>query len=141
MIKRSIYTSGAIEFTKDAYSWRNHILRELHNEYDIIIPDMSPCPFNKTDSEYGMWIRCHYILPDMKDVAVSTHFFVKIDHVYSSGTYCELALAAWLNKDIVCYLEKVNKLELPLWVIGCLTGATFVNSIQDGVDYYKSLCK
>jgi len=138
-VKKSIYLSGPIEFTTDAYTWRNKIYRELHDDFDIIIPDLIPCPFTKTDSEYGAWIKKHFILPDMKDVAVSNYFFVYIDHIYSSGTYGELSLAAWLGKDIVCLLDNVKLESLPQWIIGCLSGATFVNSVEDGIKYYKAL--
>ena len=139
MIKPKIYTSGAIEFTDDAYTWRNKIYKDLHEHYDIIIPDLIPCPFEKEDSEYGSWVKTHFILPDMKDVAICNHFFVYIDHVYSSGTYGELSLAAWLGKDIVCFLDGVKLKELPMWVHGCLSNATFVDSIDDGIKYYKDL--
>ncbi len=139
-VKKSIYLSGPIEFTDDAYAWRNHMYRECHELYDIIIPDLIPCPFTKGDDGYGAWVKKHFILPDMKDVAISNHFFVYIDHIYSSGTYGELSLAAWLNKDIVCFLDKDVKMEeLPMWIIGCLDGATFVNSVEDGIKYYKGL--
>jgi hypothetical protein len=139
-VKKSIYTSGPIEFSKDAYTWRNLMLRELHTMYEVLIPDCMPCPFNKTDPEYGGWIRKHYIMPDMKDVATANHFFVIIDGIYSSGTYGELSLASWLNKDIVCFLDNDIKLEsLPMWILGCLHGATFVDSVEDGIRHYKVL--
>lgn len=139
-VNKSIYLSGAIEFTDDAYKWRNHMFRDLHTQYDIIIPDLVPCPFTKDEPEYGGWVKKHFILPDMKDVAISNHFFVYIDHIYSSGTYGELSLAAWLNKDIVCFLDnEINIKELPMWIIGCLDGATFVSSIDKGIEHYKEL--
>lgn len=139
-IKKSIYTSGAIEFSDDAYTWRNHMYRGLHENYEIIIPDLIPCPFKRTDKEYAGWVKKHFILPDMADVAQSQFFFVYIDHAYSSGTYGELSLAAWLNKDIVCFLDKgVTLDDLPIWVIGCLDDAVFVNSIDDGIKHYKEL--
>lgn len=138
-VKKSIYLSGPIEFTDNAYVWRNHMYRELHEYYDIIIPDLIPCPFTKGDSEYGAWVKKHFILPDMKDVAVCNNFFVYIDHIYSSGTYGELSLAAWLGKDIVCLLDGVQLSSLPQWIIGCLCGSTYVNSIDDAIQHYKRL--
>lgn len=141
-VKKGIYLSGPIEFTDNAYAWRNLMYRKLHKHYDIVIPDLIPCPFTKEDEEYGAWVKKNFILPDMKDVAVSHYFFVYIDHVYSSGTYGELSVAAWLGKDIVCFLDKEIKLEsLPMWIIGCLSGATFVESIEDGINHYKELLK
>jgi hypothetical protein len=138
-VKKSIYLSGPIEFTDDAYAWRNHMYRDLQAEYDIIIPDLIPCPYTKDENEYGAWVKKHFVLPDMKDVATSEKFFVYIDHVYSSGTYGELSVAAWLGKDIVCFLDGVTLESLPMWVIGCLDGATFVNSIEDGIKHYKEI--
>ena len=136
-VKPSIYTSGAIEFSEDAYAWRNCIYKELHQAYNIIVPDLIPCPFTKEDKEYGAWVKNNFILPDMKDVATSNYFFVYIDHVYSSGTYGELSLAAWLGKDIVCFLDGIELKSLPMWVVGCLSEATFVDSIEDVIKYYK----
>ena len=139
MIKRAIYTSGPIEFSEDAYAWRQKMFRELDPYYNVIIPDSIKCPYIKTDAEYGAWIKKHYILPDMADVAMSHHFFVLIDHVYSSGTYGELSTAAWLGKDIVCCIQGVKKEELPMWIIGCLEDATMVDSVDAGIKHYKSL--
>jgi hypothetical protein len=140
--KESIYTSGAIEFTEDAYSWRKDVLKGLHEHYKVIIPDLIPCPFKKTDMEYPGWVKKHFIIPDMNDVATCNHIFVYLDHIYSSGTYGELSLASWLNKDIVCYLDNEIKIEtLPIWIIGCLNNATFVNSVDEGIEHYKSLIK
>jgi len=138
-VKKKLYTSGPIEFTNDAYSWRNYMYRELHNDYDVIIPDMIPCPYKKDDPEYGAWVKKHFILPDMEDVATSNCIFVYIDHVYSSGTYGELSLASWLGKDIVCFLDNVKLELLPQWVLGCLDGATFVDSIDAGIEHYRKL--
>jgi len=139
-VNKSLYLSGPIEFTDSAYVWRNHMYRDLHEDYDIIIPDLIPCPFTKKDDEYGAWVKNNFILPDMKDVMVCNNFFVYIDHVYSSGTYGELSLAALLGKDIVCYLDKEIKVEkLPMWVIGCLDGAEYVKSINDAIGYYQAL--
>lgn len=138
-VKKSIYLSGPIEFTNDAYAWRNFMYKELHNDYDIVIPDIIPCPFNKGDEGYGAWVKKHFILPDMKDVMICNNFFVYINHVYSSGTYGELSLAALLGKNIVCFLDGVVLKELPMWVHGCLSEAVFVNSIEDGIKHYKEL--
>ena len=138
-VKKSIYLSGPIEFTDNAYAWRNHMYRDLHDDFDIIIPDLIPCPFSKGDEGYGAWVKKHFILPDMKDVAVSNHFFVYIDHVYSSGTYGELSLASWLGKDIVCFLDGVELKSLPQWIIGCLSGSIYVDSIDEAIKHYKNL--
>lgn len=118
------------------------MFRELHTMYDVIIPDQIKCPYVKTDREYGAWIKKHYVLPDMADVATSKYIFVLIDHAYSSGTYCELGIASWLGKDIVCYLKDGIKIEeLPMFIIGCLDGAKFVSSIEEAIKYYKGLIK
>ena len=137
--KPKCYTSGPIENTKDAYTWRHKMVRELSNHYDIIVPDQMVCPYQKTDPEYGAWIKHWYVLPDMAAVATSKHVFVLIDHCYSSGTYSELSVAAWLGKDIVCCLDGVNLLDLPLWIRGCLDGATFVDSVDAGIRHYLEL--
>jgi len=139
MLKPKCYLSGSIEFAKDAVSWREYMFRELHYKYDVIIPDPIKCPFTKTDSECAEWVKQHYVMPDMADVSSCKHFFVIIDHAYSSGTYGELSLASWLNKDIICFLDGVKLEELPLWIIGCLSGSKFVNSIEDAIKYYKEL--
>jgi len=136
-IKPILYTSGPIENSNDPTTWRMQMFRELHDEFEVIMPDLIPCPFIKTDAEYGVWVKKHFVLPDMADVARCHKFFVYIDHAYSSGTYGELSLASWLNKDIVCYLDNVKLEELPQWIIGCLSDARYVNSVTEAIDYYK----
>ena len=136
-VKPMIYLSGPIEFSEDPDTWREKMFRKLHQKYDVVIPDPLKCPFKKTDPEYGSWVKKNFIMPDMSDVATCRHFFVYIDHAYSSGTYGELSCAAWLGKEIVCFLDDVKKEELPMWIIGCLADATFVDSIEDGIKYYK----
>ena len=137
--KPTVYTSGPIQNAKDAYSWRHKMVRELSDNYDVIVPDEKACPYQKTDDEYGAWIKRWYVLPDMAAVATSKHIFVLIDNNYSSGTYSELSVAAWLGKDIVCCLDGVKLLDTPLWIRGCLDGATFVNSVDEGIQHYKRL--
>lgn len=137
--KKAIYTSGCIELSTDPYTWRNKMVRALSDYYNVIVPDILPCPYMKTDNEYSSWIKTNYILPDMAAVATSHNIFVLIDHLYSSGTYSELSVAAWLGKDIVCCLDNIKLIDMPLWIRGCLDGATFVNNIDAGISYYKSL--
>jgi hypothetical protein len=142
-MKNSIYTSGSMEYNDKCLVWRKEMNRKLHYWYKIIIPDPTPCPFDKEDEEYSKWVREHFIMPDMHDVATSRHFFVLLDPAVfkGAGTISELSLACWLGKEIVYMLDGIEKKDIPGWVIGCLTGAKQVSSIEEAIEYYKNSVK
>lgn len=142
MIKKTIYTSGAIEFSKDPLTWRNQLVRALCKTYTVINPKEVFCPYTKSETEYKDFIFKSCVIPDMEFVMKCDYFFVKIDKnniTYASGTWGELSLAAYLNKHIVYYLDDVKEEEISGWVLGCLTKAIKVNSIKDAIDLYKQL--
>ena len=142
--KRSVYTSGAIEASPDPDSWRKKMYRALHKQYKVIIPDTLDCPFNKDDEEYPQWVKDNFIMPDMHDVATSQEFFVLLDKAVfkGAGTVSEMTLACWLGKDIVYMIaDDIQRSEMPGWALGCLTGATQVDSIDDAIKYYKDKIK
>jgi len=136
----NIYTSGSIEFNSNHGIWRKKMYRVLHKQYNIIIPDSIPCPFDKQDDEYPEWIKEKYIMPDMHDVATSRYFIVLLDSAVfkGAGTISELSLACWLGKEIVYILDGISKNDMPGWAIGCLAGAIELKSIDEAIEYYKN---
>jgi len=143
MNRPAIYTSGSIEHNKNHGVWRKKMYRALHKQYNIIIPDALPCPFDKEDEEYPQWIKQKYIMPDMHDVATSRYFIVLLDPAVfkGAGTISELSLACWLGKEIVYVLNDLEKDDIPGWAIGCLAGAVELDSIESAIKYYKNKIK
>ena len=74
----------------------------------------------------------------MIDVTTSRYFFVKIDKAVfkGAGTISEITTAAWMGKDLVVLLEGVKLTDIPEWTLGCLAGATFVDSIDEAINLY-----
>ncbi len=136
--KHSLYLSGSIEKSDDPDTWRKKIYRGLHKKFRVIIPDKADIPFNKTDPEYKTWMKQKFVMKDMISVSTSKYFFVKIDSAVfdGAGTISEVTTAAWLGKDIVYFLDGVKEEEMPSWMLGCLDGATPVNSIDEAIELY-----
>ena len=134
--KPAIYLSGSIEYSKSHRAWRNKLYKALHRKYRVIIPEKADCPFEKTDVEFKQWIHDNTVMKDMVNVATSQYFFVKIDNAVlkGAGTISEITTAAWLGKDMVVMLDGVNGSTLPTWMLGCLAGAEFVDSIDESIE-------
>jgi hypothetical protein len=143
MSKPAIYLSGSIEYSKNFKFWRNLMYKKLHTHYKVIIPDKADCPFDKEDAEYKGWMRENIIMKDMVDVATSKYFFVKLDKAVfkGAGTISEVSTAAWLGKDIVVFLDGITEEKIPSWMLGCLSGAVFVNSIDEAIKLYLERAK
>jgi len=136
--KPGLYLSGSIEHSKNYKKWRNKMYKKLHSYYDVIIPDKADCPFDKDDIEYKIWLKKNIIMRDMVNVATSQYFFAKIDKAVfkGAGTISEITTAAWLGKDMIVFLDGVQEKDLPGWMLGCLSGAVYVNSIEEAIDLY-----
>lgn len=136
--KHSLYLSGSIEKSDDPNTWRKKMYKALHKKLKVIIPDKASIPFDKTDPEYKTWMKIKFVMPDMISVSTSKYFFVKIDPAVFSGagTISEVTNAAWLGKDIVYFLDGVKETDIPSWMLGCLDGATSVNSIDEAIELY-----
>ena len=141
--KPAIYLSGSIDYQKNHKKWREKIYKALHRKYKVIIPDKANCPFEKTDIEFREWIRSNTVMKDMVNVATSQYFFVKIDKAVlrGAGTISEITTACWLGKDMVVLIDGVRVSALPTWMLGCLAGAEFVDSIDEAIELYKDLAK
>jgi hypothetical protein len=141
--KPSLYLSGSIDYSDDYKVWRNQMYKALHRHYRVIIPEKADCPFEKADYEFREWIRDHTVMKDMVNVATSQYMFVKIDKAVlkGAGTISEITTACWLGKHMIAMLEGVRLTSLPTWMLGCLAGAEFVDSIEEGIEIYKELAK
>ena len=137
--KPSIYLSGSIEYSRDHRAWRKKMHKNLYRKYRVIIPEKADCPFDKADPEFKEWILNNIVMKDMVNVATSQYFFVKIDKAVlrGSGTISEITTAAWLGKDMVIMLDGLKHQVLPTWMLGCLAGAEFVESIDEAIEIYK----
>ena len=139
-MNKILYLSGSIEFSKDPAGWRNQMERELTSIYKVINPAAQFCPLDKDDTkEYKQWIFERFILPDVRDVMVCSHFFIKIDKTTGrgSGTWGELTLAAYLNKKIIYWFDNINPKDLPGWALGCLTNGIKVDNIEEAIKLLK----
>ena len=137
--KPAIYLSGSIEYSKAHRVWRNKFYKALHRIYKVIIPDKIDCPFDKTDLEFGKWVRDNTVMKDMVNVATSQYFFVKIDKAVlkGAGTISEITTACWLGKDIIVMFDGVKRESLPSWMLGCLASAQVVETIEEAIEIYK----
>jgi len=138
--KKLLYLSGSIEFSKDPSTWRNKMFKELKKDYNVFIPIAEFCPYTKDEDKYKEWIKQHFIIPDIEAVMKCEYLFVKIDSgvIRGSGTYGELTIASYFNKEIVYMLDSIKETELPGWTLGCLTNAIKVESIDEAIKYYKN---
>lgn len=136
--KHSLYLSGSIEKSDDPDTWRKKMYKSLHKKLRVIIPKKAEVPFDKTDPEYKTYMKQNFVMPDMISVSTSKYFFVKIDCAVlkGAGTISEITTAAWLGKDMIAFLDGVKEDDLPSWMLGCLDGATFVNSIDEAIELY-----
>ena len=139
--RNSLYLSGSIEYNSDPDTWREKMKNELKHKYHVIVPWAATPPAKKGDFEYNNWILVNFVMPDLSDVARSRFFFVRVDNgvLKVAGTISEVSLATWFNRHIVAFLDDVTMKDLPGWMCGCLTNATFVNSVDNAIDFYKQL--
>lgn len=141
-MKKVLYLSGSIEYSKDPSSWRNTMEKELYTKYEIINPAAQYCPLVKNNStEYKKWIYDRFVIPDIEYVLKCSHFFVKIDKATGrgSGTWSELTLATYLNKHIIYMFDNITPPDIPGWSLGCLAYALQVNTLDEAIKYYKGL--
>ena len=141
--KPSIYLSGSIEFSKTYKEWRNAFYKALHRKYKVIIPDKANCPFDKSDLEYREWMRENIVMRDMVNVATSQYFFAKIDKAVlkGAGTISEITTACWLGKHMIVMMDGIKITSLPSWMLGCLAGVEFVDSIEEAINRYHEIAK
>jgi hypothetical protein len=139
---KKIYLSGAIEYSADAYSWRQQIYNELSSLYKVIIPKAADIPHPKTDNKYKDFTYKYFVLPDIKHILKSEYMFVKIDKAVlcGAGTISELTFACFYKKQIVYILsDGLQEKDLPGWLLGCLHKAFKVHTITEAIEYYKKL--
>ena len=141
--KPAIYLSGSIEYSKTHKRWRNKMHKVLHRKFRVIIPEKVDCPFEKSDPEFQAYIHENIVMKDMINVITSRYFFVKIDKAVlkGAGTISEITTASWQDKHMVVMLDGLNPQDLPTWMLGCLAGAEFVNSIDEAIEIYKDIAK
>lgn len=137
--KPAIYLSGSIEHSLKHNIWRKQMHKGLHRKYKVIIPDKADCPYEKDEPEYGEWMSANIVMRDMINVVTSQYFFVKIDRAVlkGAGTISEITTAHWMSKDMIVMLDGIRLSSLPSWMLGCLAGAQFVDSIEEAVEVYK----
>jgi hypothetical protein len=138
--KENIYLSGSIEFSLDAFSWRNELEQALSEKYNVIIPIAKDTKISKYSPKYKEWVYKYFIRPDIDDVIESKYFFVKIDKAVlrGAGTISETTVAAYYNKNIVYWITNcLKETELPGWLLGSLHRGTKVKSIGEAVRYYN----
>ena len=137
--KPALYLSGSIEHSKTHKIWRKKIHKSLHRKYRVIIPDKADCPFEKDEPEYKEWMSNNIVMKDMINVVTSQYFFVKIDKAVlkGAGTISEITTAHWMSKDMVVMLDGLKLTSLPSWMLGCLAGAEFVDSVDEAIELYK----
>ena len=141
--KPSLYLSGSIEQNKKHGVWRQKVYKALHRKYKIIIPEKSECPFDKNEPEFKEWVYERTVKKDMVDLFTAKYIFVKVDpQVFGgAGTISEITMAAQFGKDIVYMLDGIKEEDIPLWTLGCLAGATEVESIEEAIEYYREKAK
>ena len=137
--KPSLYLSGSMEHSDDPNTWRKKFYKSLHHHYKVIIPNKADLPFDKTDPEYKLWMKEKFVMPDMINVSTSKYFFVKIDKgvFQGAGTISEITTACWLGKEMIVFIDGVSETDIPSWTLGCIDGATFVDSIEEAISILK----
>lgn len=141
MNKHSIYLSGSIEFSKNAFTWRHQMEKELKNQYNIIVPFSKEPPYSKSSEKYKKWVKDTFINPDISDVIKSKYLFVKIDKavLHGAGTISEVCFASYYNKHIIYMIDDgLKEKDLPGWLLGCLYKAKQVKSIEEAIEFYKN---
>jgi len=138
--KENIYLSGSIEFSLDAFSWRNELEQALAGKYNVIIPIAKDTKISKHSSKYKEWVYKYFVRPDIDDVIKSKYFFVKIDKAVlcGAGTISETTVAAYYKKNIVYWItDGLKEKDLPGWLLGSLFKATKIKCLEDAVRYYN----
>lgn len=141
--KPSIYLSGSMEHSSDPDTWRKKVFRSLHTNYKVIIPNKADIPFDKDDPEFKIWMKEKFVMPDMISVSTAKYFLVKLDKgvFLGAGTISEITTAAWLNKDMVVFMDGITDKDIPAWTLGCLDGAIFVDNVEEAINLYKRRAK
>lgn len=140
-MKESIYLSGSIEFSSDAYTWRHQMEKELNLKYHIIVPAYKDPPYSKSSEQYKKWVYNTFIRPDIIDVIKSKYIFVKIDKgvLNGAGTISEVCFASFYKKHIIYMLDDgLTEKDLPGWLVGSLYKAKKVKSIEEAIKFYKN---
>ena len=134
-----MYIACSIEYA-GGIEWREWMAQELKDMYDVVIPDLTACPHDKTSSCYPKWIFDTFIKPDIEDVANCDEFFLFIDpsFIKSAGAKAEVTVAAMLNKRITYYLHEVNFEDLNSWIVGCLYNAKRASDLKSAVEFYRN---
>lgn len=137
--KPTIYVASSIEHA-DKLEWREWFKQELIDKYQVILPDLTECPYDKTNSQYPKWIFDTFVEPDMEDVAACDEFFIFIDNSFlkSAGAKAELTIAALLDKKITYLLHGTQLEDLNSWVVGCLYNAHREPDLKSAITRYKS---
>jgi len=141
--KSAIYLSGSIEYSKTHKKWREKMYKGLHRLFRVIIPEKADCPFDKSDPEFQVFIHENIVMKDMINVITARYFFVKIDKAVlkGAGTISEITTASWQDKHMVVMLDGLKTQDLPTWMLGCIAGAEFVDSIDEAIELYKEIAK
>jgi hypothetical protein len=136
--KSTIYVACSIEHA-NTVEWRDWFKQELDSKYHVILPDMTECPYDKSNSQYPKWIFDNFVEPDIEDVAACDEFFLFIDPTFnkSAGAKAEVTVAAMLDKRITYLLHGIKLEDLNSWVIGCLYNAHMVPDMKAAVQHYK----
>jgi hypothetical protein len=138
--KENIYLSGSIEFSLDAFSWRNELEQALLHKYNVIIPIAKAVTTSKYSKKYKEYVYKYFVRPDIDDVIKSKYLFVKIDKAVlrGAGTISEVCFASYFKKNIVYWItDNLKEPDLPGWLLGCLHRGTKVKSIEEAVRYYN----
>lgn len=138
--KPTIYVASGIEFA-ESLDWRDWVKQQLSHKYEVILPDIIPCPYKKGDFEFPGWIYKNFVEPDVTDIVNCDQFFAFIDPSFllGAGGKAEITIASVLDKPITYFPHNVQLEELNSWVIGCLHNATKVNNFTELVEHYKKL--
>ena len=138
--KPSIYIASGIEFAT-SLDWRDWIKQNLNDKYNVILPDLIPCPYQKGSYEFAGWYYENFIKQDITDVVNCDQFFIFIDQSFCAGAggKAELTLAAVLEKPITYCVHNVSPENMNKWVIGCLHNATRVDDFNKLIEHYKKL--
>lgn len=136
--KPLMYVACSIEYA-DSIEWREWFKQKLEDRYDVVLPDLTDCPHDKSNSQYPKWIFDTFVKPDIENVAICDEFFLFIDSTFinGAGAKAEVTVAAMLNKRITYCLHNVEFDDLNSWVIGCLYNANRVPDLKSAVQYYR----
>ena len=139
-MKPKIYLAGAIQRSKDPYTWRFKIRDGLESDYDVIIPEDKldlPPKFSLEDRQKAIYNDI--IFRDIDYTVFCKEFFVKLDpDVFKgAGTVGEITFACYIHKPITCWFDGMTAQDVPGWVLGCLYGATMVGSAEEAIAHFR----